>query len=44
MRKNSRTGVFAQWWSLINDFRTSLEENENMLHINAFVEFAKTCE
>ncbi len=31
-------------WSLMNDVRTSLEHNENMLHINAFVEFAKTCE
>jgi len=28
----------------MNDVRTSLKENENMLHINAFVEFAKTCE
>jgi hypothetical protein len=26
----------------MNDVRTSFKENENMLHINAFTEFAKT--
>ena len=28
----------------MNDIRTSLNQNENMLRIKTFIEFAKTCE
>ncbi len=43
-RTNVISAQSSDWWSLMNDVRTSLKQNENMLHINAFVEFTKTCE
>jgi hypothetical protein len=42
-KRPAKAGTVLYLWSLMNDVRISLNQNENMLHINAFVEFAKTC-